>query len=406
MKYQNIVNPNLELHSFQSFLDHFPVVITWSFKTESSHNPTVFCNFSFLMCSESFVCYVEALNCELSKDMKDISLESCANDAFNTFNSCFTRVLNQFAPLISASNAAKSNSPVWLYNRLKNLRFKKNQVHSQWKKTRDQTSFNKFQKFRSTFEAELKKSKKHFHTEKFQYFIGDSRQVYKLLSNIKGSNNNTKIAALNNCTDSSEIAHRINEYFTCIANELWKSLPNAPCSTELEIVQHSMFLRKVSMVEVLEILILFENKSSSGDDNVNMSIVKNSATVNAPYLELDINCSFAQDGFPSDLKQAKVIPLHKGGSCLDENNYRPISLLKVWSKIFERAMFVRLCQYFENLNLLYEKQYGFRKKHSTIDALVKISEKLRLDEFSGRVTSFFLVLKKAFDTIDHGILLN
>ena len=109
--------------------------------------------------------------------------------------------------------------------------------------------------------------------------------------------------------------------------------------------------------------------------------------------------------FPSDLKQAKIIPLHKGGSRLDENNYRPISLLKVWSKIFERAMFVRLYQYFENFSLLYEKQYGFRKKHSTIDAQVNFSEKVRLNEFSGRVTSFFLDLKKAFDPIDHGNLL-
>ena len=108
------------------------------------------------------------------------------------------------------------------------------------------------------------------------------------------------------------------------------------------------------MAEVLEILISFENKSSSRDDNVNMIIVKKCASVIAPYLELLINCSFAQGVFPSDLKQVKVISLHKGGSRLDENNYRPISLLKVWSKIFERAMFVRLYQYFENFNLLYE----------------------------------------------------
>ena len=199
---------------------------------------------------------------------------------------------------------------------------KKNQKHRHWKKTRDQTSFKKFQKLRSTFEAELKKSKKHFYTEKFKYCIWDSRQVYKLLNYIKGSNNNTKIAALN-CRDSSEIAHKFNEYFTGNANELWKSLPNAPCSTELETVQHPVFQRKVSMAEVLEILISFDNKSSSGDDNVNM-IVKKSATVIAPYLELLIKFSFAQGVFPSDLKQAKVIPLHKGGSRLDENNYRPI----------------------------------------------------------------------------------
>ena len=207
----------------------------------------------------------------------------------------------------------------------------------------------------------MKKSKKQFYTENFKYCIGDSRQVYKLLNDIKGSNNNTKIAALNNCKDSSEIAHKFNEYFTGIANELRKSLPYAPCSTELETVRQSMFQREVSMAELLEILISFDNKSSSGDDNVNMIIVKKSATVIAPYLELLINCSFAQGVFPSDLTQIKVIPRRKGGSRLDENNYRPFSLLKVWSKIFERAMFVRLYQYFENFNLLYEKQYGFRK---------------------------------------------
>ena len=183
------------------------------------------------------------------------------------------------------------------------------------------------------------------------------------------------------------------------------SLPNAPCSTRLEFVQHSMFLRKVSLAEVLEILILFENKSSSGDGNVNMIIVKKSASVVAPFLELPINCSFGQGVFPSDLKQAKIIPLHKTGSRLDEINYRPISLLKVWSKIFERAMFVPLYQYFVNFNLLYETQYGFHKKH-TIDALVNFSEKVRLNEFSDRVTSLFLDLKKNFDHIAHGILLN
>ena len=170
---------------------------------------------------------------------------------------------------------------------------------------------------------------------------------------------------LYNCTDSSEIAHKFNEYFTAIANELRKSLPNAPCRTGLEAVQPSMFLRKVSMAEVLEISISFENKSSSGDDNVNMIIVKKSSSVIAPYLELLINCSFAQGVFPSDLKQAKVIPLHKGGSRLDENNYRPISLLKVGSKIFESAPFVRLYQYFLNFNLLYGYNQSLIKNRSS-----------------------------------------
>ena len=105
------------------------------------------------------------------------------------------------------------------------------------------------------------------------------------------------------------------------------------------------------------------------------------------------------------MKKAKVIPLHRDGSKLDENNYRPISLLIVWSKIIERALFIRLNAYMEYHNLLFNRQFGFRTKHSTIDALVELVEKIRLNCKKVKAISFFLDLKKAFDTIEHDILL-
>ena len=83
--------------------------------------------------------------------------------------------------------------------------------------------------------------------------------------------------------------------------------------------------------------------------------------------------------FPDDLKKAKVIPPHKDGSNLDENNYRPIALLIVWSKIIERALFIRIYAYMEYHNLLFNKQFGFRAKHSTIDALVELVEKNKIE---------------------------
>ena len=83
---------------------------------------------------------------------------------------------------------------------------------------------------------------------------------------------------------------------------------------------------------------------------------------------------------------------------------RPISLLIVWSKIIERALFIRIYAYMEYPNLLFNKQFGFRAKHSTIDALVEIVEKIRLNCQNVKAISFFLDLKKAFDTIEHDIL--
>ena len=133
-------------------------------------------------------------------------------------------------------------------------------------------------------------------------------------------------------------------------------------------------------------------------------MVKTAGSVHTKYLKSLINVYFYEGSFPSELKKAKVLPLFKNGSRVEENNYKPISLLNILSKIYERAMFTRVYEYLEGFNLLYFKQFGFRKKHSTIDALVELSE--RISSSKSETVSFFLDLKKAFDTLDHEILLN
>ena len=142
-----------------------------------------------------------------------------------------------------------------------------------------------------------------------------------------------------------------------------------------------------------------------GDDLINNIIVKASKKEVVKVLTYLINRSFDEGAFPNSLKKAKVIPLHKEGPKTDENNYRPISLLTVWSKIFERVMYNRMYNFLEHFSLLYSKQFGFRAKHSTIDALVELTEKLRYSKYQKKMT-FFLDLKKAFDTLDHNVLLD
>ena len=168
-------------------------------------------------------------------------------------------------------------------------------------------------------------------------------------------------------------------------------------------VNHSMYLKPITVDEVREIIDNLDSKFSSGVDDISNVIVKLSSNVTIPYLTQITNKSFEEGIFPDDLKKAKVIPLHKDGSKLDENNYRQISLLIVWSEIIERALFIRIYAYMEYQNLLFNRQFGFRTKHSTIDALVELLEKKRLNCQNVNVISFFLDLKKAFDTIEHDI---
>ena len=119
------------------------------------------------------------------------------------------------------------------------------------------------------------------------------------------------------------------------------------------------------------------------------------------------NKSFSTACFPDMQKIARVVPLPKEGNTEDVNNWRPISNLPLLSKIIERAFYDQLYNYFEQKKLLNDNQFGFRRGKSTVQALMKNLEIVYRDLDLGMIViSIFLDFRKAFDVIDHPILLN
>ena len=116
--------------------------------------------------------------------------------------------------------------------------------------------------------------------------------------------------------------------------------------------------------------------------------------------------SFLTGVFPSVLKTAKVVPVFKKDSKLDYSNYRPISLLSNIEKILEKLMYKRLYTFLNKNNVIYNLQFGFRQQYSTSHALINIIESIRKALDDGNISSGVVVdLQKAFDTVDHQILL-
>ena len=110
--------------------------------------------------------------------------------------------------------------------------------------------------------------------------------------------------------------------------------------------------------------------------------------------------------FPSVLKIAKVVPVFKKDSKLDYSNYRPISLLSNIKKILEKIMYKRLNTFLDNKNIIYDLQFGFRQQYSTSHALINITENIGKALDDGNIgCGVFVDLQKAFDTVDHQILL-
>ena len=303
----------------------------------------------------------------------------------------------------------------WVSKEIKKAISSRNRIYKEWKCNKtNKTKRKKSLAERSKVEKLVELSRRNYYYNRFNNCIGDSRQVFKILNEIIGKcPRSGNVPLLKNgdleIDNNQEIANHLNDHFANIASKLLASLPSDSRESHETYSKYnapkSMFLHKVTMFEVLEIIENLKAKQSTGVDEISNIIIKKVSHKIAPYLTYLINLSFESGQYSEQLKSAKIQPFYKEGSKTDENNYRPISLLNCCSKIFEKLMHIRLYNYLNKFNLLYEKQFGFRQKFNTIDALVELTEKLR---YGGKSMKFsmFLDLKKAFDTLDHELLLH
>jgi len=332
-----------------------------------------------------------------------------------TFADKFQSVYEACFPLTKINTKCKQKPrKPWMTAGLANSCRKKERLYKIFIKNPNDANRSNYTKYRNKLIKLLHKAENMYYINKFEALKTDMKQTWKTIKDILNTNQMSPLIDTFNIgnkpvKDKAIIAQKFNEYFINIGPSLAAKIPLSPTSYSSYLkgnYKNSFAILDASAEEIITLVKQMPSKHSSGHDNIPLDIMKLCINLIAEPLSKLINISFANGYFPDVLKIARVCPVFKCGDKSEFTNYRPISILPSFSKVFEKLMYTRLTNYLTKHSVLYKNQFGFRSNHSTLMAIIemvdKITDAIDKKEYSVGV---FVDLSKAFDTLDHNILL-
>ena len=274
---------------------------------------------------------------------------------------------------------------------------------------------NEYKDYRNMLSTILKRSKTNYYSHYFETNWNSIKNTWKGLKSILNIKNISaeipETLSVDGTTISNpmEISNIFNNYFSSIATKtkLNISFSHKHFSDFFKNRSNiSFFVSPTDKTEIEDVISSLDSNNSVGPNSIPTKILKLLKDDISSQLSETFNISFSSGVFPSILKTAKVIPVHMKDSKLDFSNYSAISLLSNIEKILERLMHNRMNKFFSYNNLIYSSQFSFRQKYSTVHALISLTENIR-KKLEGNIgCDIFVDLQKAFDTVEHDILLS
>jgi hypothetical protein len=348
--------------------------------------------------------------------------DSSINKSYDSFSIILKNFINKhFQAKIVKYNKYKQKKCIWItYGILKSIRYR-DRLYIKLKSTSSDSNnylflSTQFKTYNKILKYTLREAKRLHYQNCFKKFQCDIRKTWQtineLLCKTKSNNEFPTYFIQNdlNITDSYKIADEFNKYFINVGPKLAENIVPPPNMSYINYlknpIQNTFLFETTTVNEVIKIIDSMKPKTSRGVDLMSNKLLKYVKYELAPTITDLINLMIKNGTFPDSLKIAKVIPLFKKDNSHYFENYRPISILPSVSKVFERVIYNQIYKYFTDLNLFYKNQHGFRAYHSTEFAALQLLDKIIFEMDNNRLPiNIYMDLSKAFDTLDHTILL-
>jgi hypothetical protein len=323
--------------------------------------------------------------------------------AWKTWKKLFFQIADKYAP-IKKRRVRKISAP-WLTAEIKNLMRERDNLKRKAVITKDESDWLNFKTKKNLVKYKIRNSKQQYYNSYISNNVGRTKETWKginsILSKAKGSIKIPKIVVNGTeISDPEAISNAFNEYFTEIGSNLAAQIPTNTSSAVNNITRNNLVfeLHEVSTDQISRLIDKLSickavvcGLVASGLDNISVRLLKLSAPTTINSLVYIINLVICKGIIPADWKSARVSAVHKNDSKLDLNNYRPISVLPVIAKVFEKVVFDQTYNFLNNNDLLSTEQSSFRHLHSTLTAMLDATDQWYTNMDNGLINAILFV---------------